>query len=406
MQVFHPTRKQGHNCDTDTSALNPALELIRHTVTLNDYERVLAESSGERFNIFEILRIKHYEVGTHSPFLAELLNPRGRHGLGEQPLALFLRHLEIDNFDAQSAQVSIEYDAGTCTNEEGGRIDILISDRQNRQLLIENKIYAGDQDQQTQRYLNFSKLGLLLYLTLNGRSPSNYSGEKNERLRCISYQDHILPWLSACRKEASVAPTVRETLTQYIRLVQELTQQNTNTRMTTKLVDAVLQNEENLKAFVTLRNATSAVEDAIAVWLELQLKDVASTLKVELQMKLPLRQAYGGFRFLHPELTKHNVFIGFEFERTGCREFCVGFGCIDEKINSPLRDEFKKTLKSSGLGKVYESAYWPGWIVWERYENWNSADVLSSVRFGNFVEDSKAMTEKLLEAGLKVVANR
>jgi hypothetical protein len=40
------------------------------------------------FNIFQILRSGHEEVGLHSRFLYELLNPKGSHGMGD----IFLRH--------------------------------------------------------------------------------------------------------------------------------------------------------------------------------------------------------------------------------------------------------------------------------------------------------------------------
>lgn len=50
----------------------------------------LARLSGENFNIFRLLKLDRKEVGTHSMFLAELLNAKGTHGQGDTFLRIFL----------------------------------------------------------------------------------------------------------------------------------------------------------------------------------------------------------------------------------------------------------------------------------------------------------------------------
>ena len=153
--------------------------------------------SGGRFNLFQILGVDHYE-NTHSAILAELLNPHGSHGLKTCFLQSFNESIKlneyIQDFDFGSVIVQTEVQV------ENGRIDILIEDNRKHALIIENKIYAGDQWEQLQRYNEFAirKYGTenykIAYLTLFGTEASKNSGEKVDYLR-ISYSIDIILWL-------------------------------------------------------------------------------------------------------------------------------------------------------------------------------------------------------------------
>ena len=80
----------------------------------------------------------------HSAFIAELLNPRGTHGIGYRFLQAFLEIVGIPNgyLDlAHCSQNITERSIGKTTETEGGRIDIIIEDG-NHAVIIENKNYA------------------------------------------------------------------------------------------------------------------------------------------------------------------------------------------------------------------------------------------------------------------------
>ena len=94
-----------------------------------------------QFNVFAILREPHDEVNLHSRFIAELLDPNGSHCQGDAFLRLFLQLLEIDDFPSQQARVHCEYE----------NVDIFVAADQ-RAIIIENKVYAGDQHRQLERY--------------------------------------------------------------------------------------------------------------------------------------------------------------------------------------------------------------------------------------------------------------
>ncbi|MGR6839744.1 PDDEXK-like family protein [Aliivibrio wodanis] len=181
----------------------------------------------ESFNLFKVLRGSSDEVRLHSRFLAELLNPYGSHGKG----SVFLKHfcndvLKDTSFDLKAVTVEKEWND----------IDILIRNQNGQAIIIENKVYAGDQDNQLNRYfklvndLNFNEDKIkLVYLSLDGKKASEQSvkGLKSHILennyQPISYKSHISNWLKNCRKEAVDYPELRESISQYLDLVAELT---------------------------------------------------------------------------------------------------------------------------------------------------------------------------------------
>ena len=171
-------------------------------------------NNGDLYNIFDVLNLKTNEVRTHSAFLASLLNPKGNHGMKDAYLRAFVKNVIKDNsfkFITKKADVYVEYSIGTYNADktEGGRIDILISSGENA-IIIENKIYADDQENQIIRYCNYAermfKNGKILYLTLFGNQASSYSANElvaDEDYFPISYESDILDWLKECASISS-----------------------------------------------------------------------------------------------------------------------------------------------------------------------------------------------------------
>ena len=154
------------------------LSLFRQVSIMAQEAELTARLTGEYFNIFNILSLSTNEVRTHSAFIAELLNPRGSHGQGSLYLDRFLAQFGIAGqaFDSKRSKVEIEYHIGgiDAKNSTGGRIDILLTDANTNRIMIENKIYAGDQHEQLLRYHRYDPKAALFYLTLSGNEPSEY----------------------------------------------------------------------------------------------------------------------------------------------------------------------------------------------------------------------------------------
>ena len=202
-------------------------------LTLMSEKKQQAIERGEHYNVFEVLNIATDEVRLHSAFIADLLNPKGKHGLGAKPLKSFLKILglssDFDDAALENCNVKREYVIGPISEGymTGGNIDILLSIG-NYRLIIENKIYAGDQPRQLLRYHNFVKCHphTLAYLTLGGNKPSECSSDGlicDEHYKCISYRNDIAGWIEQCLIMALSKPLVRETLQQYMYIIKTLT---------------------------------------------------------------------------------------------------------------------------------------------------------------------------------------
>lgn len=193
------------------------------------HQREVARITGEQFNIFSILNVESKEVRTHSAFLSELLNPEGTHLQGDLFLKSFLKEIGVKNFETLNSKVFKELYLGPVTDSTGGQVDILIRDIDGNTICIENKIYAGDQDNQVLRYCNYNKKkNTVFYLTLFGDKPDDKSAlglDEGDHYHLISYRDHILPWLKRCQEQAINVPMLREAIHQYELLIKKLTHQ-------------------------------------------------------------------------------------------------------------------------------------------------------------------------------------
>lgn len=214
--------------------------------------------SGEGFNVFSIMGMESDEVRTHSSIIGELLNPKGSHSLGEIPLQLFLKQIfgegskeQENETTEEKAEDKFEFDSASSIcqkelyvgkinddNTEGGRLDLVISDKSKATIVIENKIYAPDQDNQLGRYRAAYPTAKLIYLTLDGK----LTNEKVVKYFTRSYHTDILNWIEACAKEAFDKPMVREVLNQYAFLIRKLTNQTTNVKMKEEIENVIKDN--------------------------------------------------------------------------------------------------------------------------------------------------------------------
>jgi hypothetical protein len=378
------------------------LELLRFAKIHRRHTEALARATGDHFNIFQILRVGHLEVKTHSPILGELLNPKGSHGQGSTFLRLFLSQFGIHDFDAESDTVimEMEYYGGTLTDETGGRFDIWITDGKAATILIENKIGAGDQDNQMMRYRAFDQKAHLFYLTLDGHEPSNLKEDKFKAIdcKCISYAVDILAWLKECCKASACLPKVRETITQYIHLIEELTQQSTTILMNKELINDIVGSKENLAAFFTLREAVTSVQDTLIQAFANKLSEIANNVGLEL-MPIPAavswRKKYDGFTLTTKTLKERNVKIEFTFDKGDFQDLYFGFSCIKHDLGSTvipqIKTEFAKHFKIEGATENVPVCAW-----WHR-RNGSPAEFFESLRSGQFAEDVKSTLEIFME---------
>ncbi len=222
---------------------------------------------GENYNLFSILNIERYEL-KHSALIANLLDPKGSHGCGDAFLRAFFEiALKERAYPFEGCTLPHSYTehyTGPIAGDTGGRIDILVKSS-HYGLIIENKIYAGDQDKQLIRYDNYGKeiFGadgyLLVYLTLYGydaskESTATKSAEEVGYLR-LSYAEDILRWLEQCARLAYDKPLVRESLNQYIRTIKQLTYQDMNQENIQTIIDLAVDHPEVVATLSSKRDA-------------------------------------------------------------------------------------------------------------------------------------------------------
>ncbi len=254
--------------------------LLQVSAITKRYEKI-AELNGENFNIFKVLKVERAEV-KHSDILAEFLNPEGSHGQKDKFLQLFVESLKVTDFKTAQAKVNTEVNAGLINAEysEGGRIDIVIDDQNGTGIIIENKIDANDQEKQLERYWNhgnrkFTKCNLL-YLTLQEKNPSESSlgNLKQNNVQLISYKKEIIDWLELCRKEAAMHPILRETFTQYIHLLQYLTNQSTMEKHDDEIREMIINNSEYVNPIDTCFKVMNSMITGTALKFYIKLNEL------------------------------------------------------------------------------------------------------------------------------------
>lgn len=338
---------------------------------------------GEHYNVFEVLNLSTDEVRLHSAFIADLLNPKGKHGLGAKPLKSFIQILGLDFDDAalENCNVKREYVIGPISQDKtsGGNIDILLTIGK-YYIVIENKIYASDQLGQLRRYYNFAKSKsfdlTLIYLTLGGDKPSESSSGGlvcDKDYKCISYRKDIAGWIEQCLIMAISKPLIRETLQQYMYIIKTLT-------------DTIMEENDKSKLFALMDKYPDVV--------------------------LAIRKEDWGYRkhlvwtyVIEPfkkwcEQRPYDCHIGFEFEN---QDSGVWFGISRPGWKKCIAVEFKNQDFKDAYYGIGEPDIKEEYLTmtektkFEKYQSWTidiAKDIISGAVF-NYVRDvfEQTMTE-------------
>lgn len=197
------------------------------------------------YNPLKAVQSENDEVNMHSGFLVSLLDTRGEHYQDDLFLKLFLQTLGLENWfgETKNAQVF----------KEKKNIDIHINNGE-KHIIIENKIWSGDQDEQIARYINeihgnssddesvsYENIAVV-YLSPFGREPNPNSlclknknikwqikgdllefNENKVKYKQISYEKDILAWIEKCQKEVGDITSLNSALEFYKDIVEIIT---------------------------------------------------------------------------------------------------------------------------------------------------------------------------------------
>lgn len=377
--------------------MSEAERLLDSVSRIAKHHEELKKARGETFNIFSILKVDTLEMA-HSRFIKELLDPKGEHGMGDVFLRNFIRIVQLD-FRTNDVEVHLEVHLGAKTETAGGRIDIQVTGPNGR-LLIENKIWAGDQEAQVLRYLNSAPNAQVIYLTLDGREPNclnDIADESKERLKCISYDKEVLLWLEDCYKHAVRHPILRETIRQYIILIHQLTGHNLSHSMNTEIIDRVLVSDDSLDAYIRLLDAEWEIRKRIWRNMFSKLEEAAYRygFKVSASTEDNHSGRYASLDFEYTELTEINLSICFQFESINNRDLGFGFfkksNFLQQNIHQRIKNNF---VKRYGQGGESENDYWLVHSKWiGEWAFWN-LQTYKKLHSGEFV---RTVMEKVME---------
>jgi hypothetical protein len=212
--------RQARDLVAELSDLRPGFEVAKGLRSERD--RLIAP----KFDMFTVLGVENKE-SAHSNFLAELLDPAGRHGQGSLFLVEFLRICEQAGSSIPPDLITIEsWSNKVRVRREAtffqGRCDMVIEAEGHLCVLIENKIDAPEEDTQLIRYRKWlndrrepAQRRLLVFLTKQGQSAKSIGDSEYVRL---SYVRHVREFLERTIP-AIRARNVRSIIEQYLKLL-------------------------------------------------------------------------------------------------------------------------------------------------------------------------------------------
>ena len=305
------------------------------------------------FNVFSVLHKETDEVNLHSRFLHALINYQKPGTDTRENLKDFLHHVGVKDFELCDVKVE----------RERYHIDILITNDKRQAIIIENKIEAGDQPKQLQRYSEileeqgYSDRDIhLLYLTLDGHDPSEDSAGDLD-YKTISYRDDLSSWLEHCQKRAYDEPELRESVIQYLRLVRKLTRTDPRGKYMNALKELCLKDEN----FVFIHDLKNAMLEAVSDLRRKLWNEIHSELEL-LESEIPeFRQLLtdkSDTKRYYKLSEASSLEIGEEEGR-----IWFGVGCSEEEYRDPY------VMLERGLNHL--SGEKNKWYPWYRYTDKN-----------------------------------
>ncbi|WP_311480950.1 PD-(D/E)XK nuclease family protein [uncultured Anaerococcus sp.] len=211
------------------------------------------------FNIFYQLLNPYDEVNLHSKLIYSILNDCK---FKKEFMLSFLNTTGIISSDNVSPSDLKIIDVEREKYFPNGRMDLFFScwvrDKK-YVIIIENKIFASDQYEQIDRYIEFANqcsadIRKVFYLTLLGNAPSEDSASNLDQVNLISYKNEILTWIENCIKISTRDPALREVLIQYSDLLEKITGKDVDYTM--DVMNFLLESPENF-------NMANSIQPAI-----------------------------------------------------------------------------------------------------------------------------------------------
>jgi len=321
------------------------------------------------------------EVRLHSRMIYSLLNPNGKHFQGSLFLEKFLKVLNLEGFDLN---------LGDClVYKEYENIDLYMTDG-TKHIILENKVYAGDQEKQIERYLELIKKEnkeanatdiLVVYLTLDRKKPSkgslgdlcikdnkvvNSDGSEAAFYKSIQYKVEIMAWLEACQYEVQNITNLNQAITAYQDVVKMINKEYKG--KTISLADYIKENEGVYAIALEVSKVIPEVRKSIAdtyfdnVVSQLQ-RELGDSWMVEIKGDLAGKHRFPLRAYKKAWGTSNSLLVGFEFNDKDYHNCLLGVVGRNDKviIKGNIDKKFEDEIKA--LNKKLQTTPW--WLHWE-----------------------------------------
>ncbi len=362
------------------------------------------------FNPLTILLDPSDEVRLHSRFLHNLLSPVGTHCQGSLFLDIFLKTCGLDSFSINTEKCVV--------NKEYDSIDLYITDK-NKHIIIENKIYAADQDKQIERYINkikkenlsdhkFSDNLVVIYLSLDRNEPDVASlgslilcdgklinGEIQYTIKIITYEKEILNWIRSSKSEVENITNLSIGLEQYEDVILQLYNKPRGKLMS--LSEYLKKENDSIKIIRTFKYIHEEFENLRKEDITIFFGGVERELKKTTTLQGWSVHLEAGNLFKSDKLvisiSPHNnadVFFALGIENSNCVDLFYGIIRKDKSVNMTRCFEdsgIVSLLRKNKLKHVKKPSPGTWWLTW----GWclpNHGDVLDFILDEGGVENA------------------
>jgi len=314
------------------------------------------QETGEKFNIFKIVRIETDEVKI-CKLLASLLDPKGYHGMGSLYLDLFIENIhkknqvyKIDN--TKMTKVNTNY-----RTSEGRYIDIVIKESKFF-IPIEVKIKAGDQLNQVADYADFSRMknnGVpVLYITINGDKPSEKSTTNEADYECLSFKNDILTWLNNCYNKTKDHLPVKGIIAQFINAIKYFCEESEDKKMEKEIAEMIIQSPESIHAAVTISSVIQEFNNESKILFKGKILDMVK--KEHLQARVHTDDGWHGICV--PILNgqdQYDLYIDYNWKTI---ELCRSGDVVNPVMEEKLAAKMSEITHCDNLKRDGNSIFW------------------------------------------------
>lgn len=322
------------------------------------------------YNPLLVIRSQSDEVRLHSRIIHSLLDTHGKHYQGSLFLEPFLAKLGFADFFMDLNKVFVK--------AEWNHIDLYISD-DDKHIIIENKIYAGDGDRQIERYIDslINDKGVeckdiaVVYLSIDEREVAPHSlgkwkldmdkkhlvcGDKKICYKNATYKNDILSWIETCQSKTKNITNLYTTLEFYKKCVEKITkgekmglekflEQKSEYIAIAAEIQRLRLEEVSVESF----KKSVANKAEYSDWQIFEKNDIYYDKKDKVASSCICTFAYGNKKYLNQtfrfmlslEETRANKHIGFGLfvnGESGGKSYNNFYGFKDEKIPTKLKE--------------------------------------------------------------------